>query len=247
VGNGDARRAGVSEAKHHELAARRSVRGRRCGAAGIARLRLAARRSPQRRERWERAMQRLARVARTGSLIFLLSDFRPVDPIRIGILRSLRGHAICRSCISSIQWRMNFHRPAAIESRARPFVRDRSHGCYSRRRSHERFEARRVALKALARMPGIRSIDCTTRRRPAQRLGTNSSTEIKPNDVSSLPLRGHPSTGADRTGGARGRVGLARRVLLAASRCTALRYTRDGIGCRHSRACARGEAIGARS
>ena len=111
----------------------------------------------------ERALQRLARVARPGSLIFLLSDFRRLGPDADRHLLKLAGH-----CDLSL---VHFFDPVEaelpppgryrIESAGRSFSIDTT-DAKSRQRYHERFEARRATLKALARMPGIRSIDCTT-------------------------------------------------------------------------------------
>ena len=111
----------------------------------------------------ERALQRLARVARPGSLIFLLSDFRRLGPDADRHLLKLAGH-----CDLSL---VHFFDPVEaelpppgryrIESGGRSFSIDTT-DARSRQRYHERFEARRAGLKALARMPGIRSIDCTT-------------------------------------------------------------------------------------
>jgi len=111
----------------------------------------------------ERALQRLARVARPGSLIFLLSDFRRFGPDADRHLKRLASH-----CDLSL---VHFFDPVEaelpppgryrIESAGRSFSID-TWDAGSRLRYRERFEARRAALKALARLPGIRSIDCTT-------------------------------------------------------------------------------------
>ena len=111
----------------------------------------------------ERALQRLARVARPGSLIFLLSDFRRLGPEADRHLQKLASH-----CDLSL---VHFFDPVEaelpppgryrIESAGRSFSIDTT-DAKSRQRYHERFEARRAVVKALARMPGIRSIDCTT-------------------------------------------------------------------------------------
>jgi uncharacterized protein (DUF58 family) len=111
----------------------------------------------------ERALQRLARVARPGSLIFLLSDFRRLGPEADRHLQKLASH-----CDLSL---VHFFDPLEaelpppgryrIESAGRSFSIDTT-DARSRRRYHERFEARRAGLKALARLPGIRLIDCTT-------------------------------------------------------------------------------------
>jgi uncharacterized protein (DUF58 family) len=111
----------------------------------------------------ERALQRLARVARPGSLIFLLSDFRRLGPDAERHLRQLAGH--CDLLL------VQFFDPIEAElpppGRYRIVSAGRSISIEtwdqgSRHRYHEKFEARRAALKALGRVPGIRTIDCTT-------------------------------------------------------------------------------------
>ncbi|MEO8467636.1 MAG: DUF58 domain-containing protein [Gammaproteobacteria bacterium] len=111
----------------------------------------------------ERALQRLARVARPGSLIFLLSDFRRLGADADRHLLKLAGH-----CDLSL---VHFFDPVEaelpppgryrIESAGRSFSIDTT-DAKARQRYHERFEARRAVLKTLTRVPGIRSIDCTT-------------------------------------------------------------------------------------
>jgi len=111
----------------------------------------------------ERALQRLARVARPGSLIFLLSDFRRLGPTADRQLRQLAGH--CDLSLVQFFDPLEAELPPPgryrIQSAGRSFSID-TWDAGSRQRYHERFEARRAALKALARVPGIRSIDCAT-------------------------------------------------------------------------------------
>jgi uncharacterized protein (DUF58 family) len=115
----------------------------------------------------EHALQRLTRVARPGSLIFLLSDFRRLGADATRHLRQLAGH--CDLLL------VNFFDPVEaelpppgryrIQSAGRSFSID-TRDAGARRRYEERFAARREALKALARTPGIRTIDCTTDTEP---------------------------------------------------------------------------------
>lgn len=111
----------------------------------------------------EHALQRLARVARPGSLIFLLSDFRRLGPDAERHLLKLAGH--CDLTLVHFFDPVEAELPPPgryrIESAGRSFSID-TWDAGSRRRYRDRFEARRAALKALARTPGIRSIDCTT-------------------------------------------------------------------------------------
>jgi uncharacterized protein (DUF58 family) len=111
----------------------------------------------------ERALQRLARVARPGSLIFLLSDFRRLGPDAHRHLRQLAGH--CDLTLVHFFDPVEAELPPPgryrIQSAGRSFSID-TWDQGARHRYHERFEARRAGLTALARMPGIRSIDCAT-------------------------------------------------------------------------------------
>jgi uncharacterized protein (DUF58 family) len=111
----------------------------------------------------ERALQRLARVARPGSLIFLLSDFRRLGAGAERHLRQLAGHCdlLLVHFFDAVEAELPPPGRYRIQSAGRSFSIDTS-DARARRRYRERFEARRAELKALARMPGIRSIDCTT-------------------------------------------------------------------------------------
>jgi len=111
----------------------------------------------------ERALQRLARVARPGSLIFLLSDFRRLGPDADRHLRQLAGH-----CDLSL---VHFFDPVEaelpppgryrIQSAGRTFAIETANDAL-RRQYRERFEARVAGLKALARRPGIHVLECAT-------------------------------------------------------------------------------------
>lgn len=111
----------------------------------------------------ERALQRLARVARPGSQIFLLSDFRRLGPDAERNLRQLAGHCdlLLVNVFDPVEAELPQPGRYRIQSAGRSISIDTTDEG-SRRRYHERFEARRAALKALARTPGIRAIDCST-------------------------------------------------------------------------------------
>jgi uncharacterized protein (DUF58 family) len=111
----------------------------------------------------ERALQRLARVARPGSLIFLLSDFRGLGAESERHLHQLAGHCdlLLVHFFDPIEAELPPPGRYRIQTAGRSFsIETGDQG--SRRRYHERFEARRAALKALGRMPGIRTIECAT-------------------------------------------------------------------------------------
>jgi uncharacterized protein (DUF58 family) len=111
----------------------------------------------------ERALQRLARVARPGSLIFVLSDFRQLGPEAERHLRELAGHCdlLLVHFFDPVEAELPPPGRYRIQSAGRSFTIETANEA-QRRRYQERFEARRVALRALGRMPGIRTIDCAT-------------------------------------------------------------------------------------
>jgi uncharacterized protein (DUF58 family) len=115
----------------------------------------------------ERALQRLTRVARPGSLIFLISDFRNLGADADRALRQLAGHCdlMLVHCFDPVEAELPPPGRYRIESAGRSFAVETGNEAM-RRRYHERFEARRAGLKALSRMPGIRMIDCPTDAEP---------------------------------------------------------------------------------
>ena len=115
----------------------------------------------------ERALQRLARVARPGSLIFLLSDFRNLGADYERYLRQLAAHCdlMLAHCYDAVEAELPPPGRYRIQSVGRSFSIETSREAM-RRRYHERFAERRGALEALCRMPGIRIVDCPTDAEP---------------------------------------------------------------------------------
>jgi uncharacterized protein (DUF58 family) len=111
----------------------------------------------------EHALLRLTRVARPGSLIFLLSDFRQLGADAERHLRKLAGH--CELFL------VQFYDPVEAElpppGRYRILSGGRSFSIETgneamRVRYHDRFQARRDRLRALARFRGVHVIECAT-------------------------------------------------------------------------------------
>jgi uncharacterized protein (DUF58 family) len=115
----------------------------------------------------ERALQRLARVARPGSLILLLSDFRRLGADAERHLRQLAGHCdlLLVHFFDPVEAELPPPGRYRIQSAGRSFAIETANETM-RRRYHERFEERRAGLRALGRVPGIRVIDCATDAEP---------------------------------------------------------------------------------
>jgi len=111
----------------------------------------------------ERALQRLTRVARPGSLIFLVSDFRRLGPDYERYLNELAGHCdlLLVHCYDAVEAELPPPGRYRIQSVDRSFSIETGNEAM-RRRYRERFAARRAALDALCRRPGIRIVDCPT-------------------------------------------------------------------------------------
>jgi len=111
----------------------------------------------------ERALARLTRVARPGSLIFLLSDFRRLGSEAERHLRQLAGHCdlLLVQCFDPIEAELPPPGRYRIQSAGRSFAIETGDAAL-RHRYQERFAARQASLRALGRMPGIRVIDCAT-------------------------------------------------------------------------------------
>ncbi len=121
----------------------------------------------------ERALQRLARVARPGSLIFLISDFRRLGADYERQLRRLAVHCdlLLVHCYDAVEAELPPPGRYRIVSAGRSFSIETANEA-TRRRYHERFAARRAALEALCRSPGVRMVDCPTDADPRRVLSS---------------------------------------------------------------------------
>jgi uncharacterized protein (DUF58 family) len=158
-----------SEQIHHELKPRR-------GKAGVLRMLKQMAEHPA----WEgphasvephpiaqQAMLRLGRVARPGSLIFLISDFRQFTPVAESQLARISQHSdVVMLCIHDPLERIppppgvyrlsNGQHEIIINTRNRDVARDYQH----------RFEARQQKLLNLARQHGLHYMLCSTAQNP---------------------------------------------------------------------------------
>ena len=111
----------------------------------------------------DHALLRLTRVARPGSLIFLLSDFRALGPDAQRHLTQLAGHCDLTlvQFFDAIEAELPPPGRYRIQAAGRSFAIETANET-QRRRYRERFEAKRAELRALARLPGIHVLECTT-------------------------------------------------------------------------------------
>jgi uncharacterized protein (DUF58 family) len=111
----------------------------------------------------EHALKRLARVARPGSLIFLMSDFRELGPDADRHVRDLSLHCdlVLVHVFDPIEAELPPPGRYRIQGPARSFGVDTS-GPEGRAAYRARFESRKARLVALARSPGVRLIECAT-------------------------------------------------------------------------------------
>jgi uncharacterized protein (DUF58 family) len=111
----------------------------------------------------DHALLRLTRVARPGSLIFLLSDFRRLGADADRHLRQLAGHCdlVLAHFFDAIESELPPPGRYRIQSAGRTFSIETGNDAL-RRQYHDRFAARVAALKSLARLPGIHVLDCAT-------------------------------------------------------------------------------------
>ena len=107
------------------------------------------------------------RVARPGSLIFLISDFRRLGPDAERDLHELAGH--CDLLLVHVYDDVEVELPPPgryrIESAGRSFTIETGNDAM-RRRYRDRFAERRRWLQSLTRRPGIRLVDCPTDAEP---------------------------------------------------------------------------------
>ena len=117
------------------------------------------------------SLERLTRVARPGSQIFLLSDFRSLDASFERHLRQLARH----SDVSLVHFFDPVERSLPPPGRYRVLAGSRSvaidtGGGAERRAYRDRFLERRAALAKLARFPGVQLLECGTHGDPQKVL-----------------------------------------------------------------------------
>jgi uncharacterized protein (DUF58 family) len=114
------------------------------------------------------ALERLARVARPGSLVFLLSDFAALDPPFERRLRQLASHCDVQlvQLFDAVEAELPPPGRYRINVGKRMQTIDTSDEA-TRERYRAAFEQRRQALRMLARQPGMRFIACATHDDPA--------------------------------------------------------------------------------
>jgi len=117
------------------------------------------------------SLERLTRVARPGSQIFLLSDFRSLDASFERHLRQLARH----SDVSLVHFFDPVERSLPPPGRYRVLAGSRSvaidtGGDAERRAYRDRFIERRAALAKLARFPGVQVLECGTHGDPQKVL-----------------------------------------------------------------------------
>ena len=110
-----------------------------------------------------RSLLRLMRVARPGSQIFLLSDFRSLPDSFENHLRQLARH----SDVSLVQFFDPLESTLPPPGRYRVHMGNRSvaidtENVRSRETYHDRFQAIRAPLENLSRLPGVQLLECST-------------------------------------------------------------------------------------
>jgi uncharacterized protein (DUF58 family) len=166
VANGD-RLGGLvfSEAEHHELRPALGLRAALRLFQKIATDSLwdpAARASVPETDA-DRALLRLTRVARPGSLIFLVSDFRRLGADADRHLRELSGHCdlVLVHVFDSVEAELPPPGRYRVVSGGRTLSIETSNDAL-RRKYRERFAALGAALRSLASRPGIHLLECPT-------------------------------------------------------------------------------------
>jgi len=166
VANGD-RLGGLvfSEAEHHEL---RPSLGRRAALRFFQKLAAdsfwdSGTRAAAPEIDADRALVRLTRVARPGSLIFLLSDFRRLGADAERHLRELAGHCdlVLVHVFDPVEAELPPPGRYRVVSGGRTLAIETSNDAL-RRKYRDRFATRVEALRSLARLPGIHLIECPT-------------------------------------------------------------------------------------
>ena len=120
------------------------------------------------------SLERLTRVARPGSQIFLLSDFRSLDDMFERHLHQLARH----SNVSLVHFFDPVERDLPPAGRYRVHAGSRSvaidtGGAAARDAYRERFRARRAVVKNLSRLPGVQLLECDTTTDPKKVLSAH--------------------------------------------------------------------------
>jgi uncharacterized protein (DUF58 family) len=109
------------------------------------------------------ALERLVRVVRPGSLVFMLSDFRGLGADARKHLWQLRAHSDLVLMHYFDPLESELPPPGRYRIQAgRMSVAIHTGGRDARERYRRRFEARRELLNSVARLPGVRLIECAT-------------------------------------------------------------------------------------
>ena len=113
------------------------------------------------------ALQRLTRVVRPGSLIFLFSDFRELGRDADRYIRQLAGHSdlFLGHVFDPLEAELPPPGRYRIQSRGRSLAIETGEAGL-RARYRERFETRRAAVRAFARYRGVRCFECATNEDP---------------------------------------------------------------------------------
>jgi uncharacterized protein (DUF58 family) len=111
----------------------------------------------------DHALLRLTRVARPGSLIFLISDFRRLGADADRHLRELSGHCdlVLVHVFDPVEAELPPPGRYRVVSGGRTLSIETSNDAL-RRKYRERFAARASALRSLASRPGIHLLECAT-------------------------------------------------------------------------------------
>lgn len=109
------------------------------------------------------ALERLTRVARPGSLVFLLSDFRQLGSGAERYVRQLAAHSdlFLGHVFDPLEAELPPPGRYRIQSRGRSLSIETGEVAL-RARYRERFETRRAAVRAFTRHRGVRCFECAT-------------------------------------------------------------------------------------
>lgn len=119
------------------------------------------------------SLQRLSRVARPGSLVFLVSDFRDLDQDCERQLRRLAVHSDL--LLMHVYDQLEAELPPPGRYRIHDGVRARpieTGNAQARERYADRFAARRERLMQLQKLPGVAVVECRTDEDPQTVLGS---------------------------------------------------------------------------